>query len=466
MLREYQRLIDKITIIISGLVIFAAYYFWYWLINPISGRLATFNDYAGGIIVFIVTVLLCMFTRGLSTSRYFILLFDILKELLICYAIGALVFGFFIYLFNIPHFSRFYVLGGMVFSYGAAAIYYISHSFIYRNLSSHKLNYRNALLIGNRYTLPPFITTIKNNKALGLNIMGIMTLEEFHEKTFMGYRYLGNIHSIKDVLNSEPIDYTIFTIYRQDPQAVEKAMLTCQERGIDIWLKPDFLQKIMLSRVDYLGGIPLFVFSLGPKNELALMLKRLADIVLSLFLLIVLALPMLIIAVLVRKTTKGPAVFKQKRMGLNGRKFVMYKFRTMHTSAQQRRSEHKLKNEMKGPVFKMKCDPRVTPVGLFLRKYSMDELPQFWNVLVGDMSIVGPRPPLPSEADLYKGWQRRRLSMRPGITCIWQTSGRNRISNFDEWVKLDLKYIDTWNLWPDIKIFFKTIFIVFQGTGW
>jgi exopolysaccharide biosynthesis polyprenyl glycosylphosphotransferase len=243
-------------------------------------------------------------------------------------------------------------------------------------------------------------------------------------------------------------------------------MHVCQERGINVWMRPDFMQRMAPARVDYLEDIPLFIFALGPKNEFALMIKRLIDIAISILLLVIMALPMLIVAILVRIITKSPALFKQKRIGLNGRKFVVFKFRTMHSDLTQRKFEHKLKNVMKGPAFKMKNDPRVTPIGHFLRRYSLDELPQLWNVFIGNMSLVGPRPPLPTEVSLYKGWQRRRLSMRPGMTCIWQVAGRNRIYDFDEWAKLDLEYIDTWSLLLDFIILLKTIPAVFKGTGY
>ena len=202
-----------------------------------------------------------------------------------------------------------------------------------------------------------------------------------------------------------------------------------------------------------------------PKYGLGLFMKRILDIILSGIALLVLAFPTLVVTFIIKQSTHGSATFKQTRVGLNGRKFLCYKFRTMYHELQEIKFEEQLKNEMKGPVFKMKDDPRITPVGKILRKYSLDELPQLWNVFKGDMSLVGPRPPLPSEVDLYKGWQRRRLSMRPGITCIWQVGGRNRIDDFDVWAKLDLKYIDEWKFWLDIEILFKTVPAVIKGTG-
>jgi len=152
------------------------------------------------------------------------------------------------------------------------------------------------------------------------------------------------------------------------------------------------------------------------------------------------------------------------RSGLNGRKFKLYKFRTMVVGAEMKKRELEKMNEMDGPVFKMKFDPRITKIGRILRKLSIDEIPQLLNVLKGDMSIVGPRPPLPVEVELYKMWQRRRLSLKPGLTCIWQVSGRNQVQ-FEKWMQMDLQYIDQWSLWLDFKILFKTVFVVLFGYG-
>ena len=173
---------------------------------------------------------------------------------------------------------------------------------------------------------------------------------------------------------------------------------------------------------------------------------------------------MLSLALLIKLTSKGPVFFKQERCGLNGRKFTMFKFRTMVEDADQMKDLLAEKNEMDGPVFKITNDPRLTKVGKFLRKFSLDELPQLFNVLRGDMSLVGPRPPLPKEVSQYDPWQRRKLSMKPGLTCLWQINGRNNI-NFERWMKMDLEYIDNWSLWLDTKILLKTVPAVILGTG-
>jgi exopolysaccharide biosynthesis polyprenyl glycosylphosphotransferase len=171
-----------------------------------------------------------------------------------------------------------------------------------------------------------------------------------------------------------------------------------------------------------------------------------------------------LIAVVLKLTSKGPVFFRQERVGMNGRRFTFFKFRSMVVDADRRKDELKHLNEMDGPVFKIKNDPRVTRVGRFLRKFSLDELPQMWNVLKGDMSLVGPRPPVPSEVEKYEFWARRRLSIRPGLTCLWQISGRNSI-NFQQWMELDLQYIDNWTLGLDFKILLKTVPAVLGGRG-
>jgi exopolysaccharide biosynthesis polyprenyl glycosylphosphotransferase len=195
-------------------------------------------------------------------------------------------------------------------------------------------------------------------------------------------------------------------------------------------------------------------------------MKRLLDLGGSLVLLVVTAPIMLGVALAIRLDSRGPVLFSQNRSGLRGRAFRMYKFRTMVTNAEQGRAELEDRNEMSGPVFKVKNDPRVTRVGHFLRKSSLDELPQLWNVLRGEMSLVGPRPlPLYETANFGDLTQRRRMSVRPGLTCLWQVRGRNKITDFKDWVVLDLEYIDRWSLWLDFKILLRTVPVVLFGWG-
>jgi exopolysaccharide biosynthesis polyprenyl glycosylphosphotransferase len=195
-----------------------------------------------------------------------------------------------------------------------------------------------------------------------------------------------------------------------------------------------------------------------------LFIKRGVDIIVSSTGLLVLSPLFLLVGFIIKLSSRGPVLFTQYRAGLNGRKFTLYKFRTMYNDAYKKLSDVEKLNEMDGPVFKIKNDPRVTPFGRFLRKFSIDELPQLYNVFIGHMSLVGPRPPLPKEVDQYELWQRRRLSMRPGLTCLWQIRGRNKV-DFNQWMKLDLEYIDTWSLKLDFYILVKTVPVVLFGIG-
>ncbi len=210
--------------------------------------------------------------------------------------------------------------------------------------------------------------------------------------------------------------------------------------------------------------VPLLSLSTAPESELLLLLKRIGDVVVAALSLVLFSPLLLVIAAAIRITSPGDVLFRQTRCGLGGRRFMLYKFRSMVNNAEQLRAELLQLNERDGPVFKMSDDPRITSVGRILRRFSLDELPQLWNILRGDMSFVGPRPAIPNEVVEYEPWQRRRLRMRPGLTCIWVLEGRSDV-DFHRWIQLDLDYIDNWSLWLDCKIFFRTIPIVISGRG-
>ena len=241
----------------------------------------------------------------------------------------------------------------------------------------------------------------------------------------------------------------------------------CEIEGVESWLSADFMQTaIARPDFDHFGTRPMLVFRTAPSVSWALLLKHLFDRIVALSVLIATSWIFLIIAIAIRLTSKGPAIFQQARGGKGGRPFQMFKFRTMRTDAEMQREELQRFNVMSGPVFKVENDPRITSIGRFLRKTSLDELPQLWNVLKGDMSLVGPRPlPMYEVERIEATAHRRRLSMKPGITCLWQISGRNNVTSFDRWVALDLEYIDNWSPLLDLRILLKTIPVVLFGWG-
>jgi exopolysaccharide biosynthesis polyprenyl glycosylphosphotransferase len=249
--------------------------------------------------------------------------------------------------------------------------------------------------------------------------------------------------------------------------AVEKAIYACELEGVEAWLMADFFQtQISQTSLDDFYGRPVLVFHSGPDTRWPLLVKQVIDLVGGLALLLLLALPMLAAAIAIKLTSPGPVFFRQKRAGLNGKPFVMYKFRSMVSDAEQLKQELAALNEMSGPVFKVTNDPRVTRVGRFLRKYSIDEFPQLFNVLRLEMSLVGPRPlPIDEVKRFDDRSHRRRLSVKPGLTCTWQVSGRNNVTDFKEWVRMDLKYIDNWSLGLDCNILWRTIWVVLSGKG-
>ena len=250
-------------------------------------------------------------------------------------------------------------------------------------------------------------------------------------------------------------------------ERVEAVIQLCEVEGIEAWLVADFFAtQIARASFDEMLGHPLLVFRSTPETSWQMLAKLLLDFFGTALLLVAAAVPMLLIALLVKLTSPGQVLFRQQRSGLNGTPFTIFKFRTMMTNAEQFKHELAAMNEMSGPVFKVTDDPRVTPIGKWLRKWSLDELPQLFNVLRGEMSLVGPRPLPVDEVKRFSDLaHRRRLSVKPGLTCLWQVKGRNQISDFKEWVRLDLEYIDTWSIWLDLAILLRTIPAVLSGIG-
>jgi exopolysaccharide biosynthesis polyprenyl glycosylphosphotransferase len=250
-------------------------------------------------------------------------------------------------------------------------------------------------------------------------------------------------------------------------ERVEHIIQLCETEGVEAWLVADFFAtQIARASFDELFGSPLIVFRSTPETSWQMLAKQMLDLVGALVLLLIFGLPMLLIATTIKLTSAGPVMFRQQRSGLNGAPFSIYKFRTMATNAEQFQHELAAMNEMSGPVFKVTNDPRITPIGKWLRKFSLDELPQLFNVLRGEMSLVGPRPLPVDEVRRFNDLaHRRRLSVKPGLTCLWQVSGRNKISDFKDWVRLDLQYIDNWSIWLDLTILLRTVPVVLLGTG-
>lgn len=304
---------------------------------------------------------------------------------------------------------------------------------------------------------------VEQSRGYGLELAGFLANEPGEVELSRRYP----VHAFGEIprlLETRVVDELLFAVDSRQLAELEELLLLCDEEGVRTRFHAGFLPHLH-SRVDleFLAGEPLLTLAGAPHDDFRLLVKRAMDIAISGAALLLLWPLLLLIAAWIRLSDPGPAIFRQVRCGLNGRRFVLYKFRTMVADAETRKSELAHLN-VKKTAFKIPNDPRVTPVGRWLRKYSLDELPQLWNVLRGEMSLVGPRPPVPEEVERYERWQRRRLRMRPGLTCLWTLAGRDEL-DFDEWMRLDLEYIDRWGLALDIEILLRTIPHVLSGRG-
>lgn len=268
-------------------------------------------------------------------------------------------------------------------------------------------------------------------------------------------------------IHRESIDIVIFEFDDTLVTEQNQAILACETEGVEAWVTADFVHTVLAKpRFDELLGRGLLVYRTTPEISWQLLAKAVLDFIGAAILLALCSPLVAFVAIAVRVTSGSPVIFSQQRSGRHGRPFTLYKFRTMVSNAEQRQEELRIYNQMQGPAFKMKNDPRLTPFGAFLRRSSLDELPQLWNVLRGEMSLVGPRPLPLHETDSFVDFsQRRRMSVKPGLTCLWQIAGRSEIDNFANWVRLDLDYIDHWSIWLDLLILLRTIPAVLSGRG-
>lgn len=382
--------------------------------------------------------------------------------------LSVVSFGAAAFLFKLKFVSRAFFIIFMGLSFSMIMVEKLTIYFVMLTARRQGHNYRRLLVVGTGARAAQFIRKVNDHKEWGFKIVGAVDYEEAHrgkEVDDTGTNVIGLLEDIPKILESYSIDEVIFLVPRAKLNIIENSLYICETQGVRASIAADLFElKLAKAHQTELEGTPLITFETTVVQEWERFVKRAIDIIVSGVGIIALSPIFLITAILIKVTSPGPVFFIQKRVSLNNRKFVLYKFRSMHKGAHMKQGELEGQNIMRGPVFKIKDDPRITPLGRWLRKFSIDELPQLFNVFVGHMSLIGPRPPLPKEVRQYEPWQRRRLSMRPGLTCLWQIGGRNKIG-FDEWMKLDLQYIDSWSLWLDFKILVKTIPVVLFGKG-
>ncbi len=486
MIKEQSNILKKVVIFSDLCIVAISFFIGYSLrdkihdIYPISAYIGLLP-----IVLFIWVWLLYYFGMYsfLKIKKIPEVLFIVFKTAVI----GFIILGGYIFIINMRNISSMYsgyilmynisrmfiaftfIIAAFLITIERITLIYIFKSLLKKgpNIKSSLIVFRSILIIGTGKRARHFIDLINKNPDWGISIVGLVDIDPAKKGEIInGYKIIGIFNDIPEIIHKNIVDEVVFVVPRSWLNKIEDMMYFCENEGLSVNLAVDLFElKLSKAKHTDLHGFPLLTFESAPTKLWDLFIKRLFDFVFSGIAFILLIPLFAIVAILIKATSKGPVLFKQKRCSIYGRWFILYKFRTMVVDAESRLKDILNYNTMQGPVFKMAHDPRITKVGKWLRKFSIDELPQLWNVFKGDMSLVGPRPPLPAEVEKYDNWQRRKLSMRPGITCLWQISGRNKITDFNEWMRLDLEYIDNWSLWLDFKILLKTIPVVLFAVG-
>lgn len=472
MLRQKALLISRVVMVVDALLIAVGFLLSYWLRQGLlrgyfdDVPLFPLKDYLWGLILALPIWVVMLWRSGIYFSLRTKGWFEILTAILWAGMVSTVALGTVLFLLKVVYFSRTFVL---LFFLSATVSLLLERILVFGILKIARIkgyNYRTMLVVGTGKVAQHFARLVRAHGDWGFRLIGFMDVEPSrvgHE--LLGLPVLGGLDRLPEVLHERVIDEVVFALPRRFLGHIEDSLKACEEVGVRAHVVLDWYNmKIAKTRLGELHGIPLLSLTTTPVSEAKLLLKRIVDVVMASVLLIILSPLFLIVSALIKVTSRGQVLFTQERCGLGGRRFKFYKFRSMIEDAEERRKDIEHLNEMSGPVFKIKDDPRVTPVGRLLRKFSLDELPQLFNVLKGEMSLVGPRPPIPEEVQKYERWQKRRLSMRPGLTCLWQINGRNEV-DFEQWMKLDLEYIDNWSLGLDLKILLKTIPVVLTGHG-
>jgi exopolysaccharide biosynthesis polyprenyl glycosylphosphotransferase len=326
-------------------------------------------------------------------------------------------------------------------------------------------NVRYMLVLGAGPRAKAFADLVESHAELGIVVIGHLKADPSDTGVVLDRPLLGMIDDLEQILHSQIVDEVAVCLPFSMEELIEQVALLCEQEGKVVRVPLAPIERLLTNgRLESIDGVGVYSLANGPDRAISLALKRVMDLVGAALMMVVLSPVLAALAIAVKLDSKGSVLFRQERVGLHGRSFNVIKFRSMCTDAEEQLPDLRDKNEVNGHAFKLADDPRVTRVGRFLRRSSLDELPQLANVLRGQMSLVGPRPPLPTEVAHYDTWHRRRLSMKPGMTGLWQVCARHS-PEFDHWVAQDLEYIDTWSLWLDFKIMARTVPAVLSGTG-
>ena len=482
--RKQHVALITVRLLMDGVLLAAAFALAYWLRYEVElGRevvaessRSRFQDFYSYIAAFVAIGLLAFHTRGMYALPRGASWFDFVRVIVSAsvVTVAALTLGALFFNPVLP--SR----GLFLFLLAATLVIFAVERFVFRAvrvwLWRRGINIRKAVVVGTGQAGQRIMKDIVERQDLGYRLTGyvsdVMESPGSHNwrvplrvRNGSGPQWLGSVKEIDRIICGRDVHEVIVALPATHHAQILNIIDSCRQCGVDFKLVPDlFEMRFNEVRIDALNGVPLIGVKDVALQGFNLFVKRVLDITLALGSLVVAAIPMLVLAVAVKLSSPGPVLFKQKRVGRGGEEFTCYKFRTMYQDAEQRLAEIAHLNEASGPIFKIKNDPRLTPLGRFLRRTSLDELPQVFNILKGEMSWVGPRPPLPREVVEYSDWHLKRLDVTPGLTGLWQVSGRSDLS-FEEMVKLDIYYAENWSLGMDATIILKTIPAVLKREG-
>ncbi len=381
-------------------------------------------------------------------------------------SIGFILLLLYKHVFELTLFSHYVIISFSVINLISLYVFRLLTYKVFKYYRAAGHNVHNVVIYADEHS-EKFIDSIMEHREWGFRILMIITdSQKIIQKYNPAFRVLPDKINIKTILDIDIVDEVIYCRSEIDEKRIRSLIDLCEEIGVTFRLQSELSpMSAANAHLTHFENIPFMTFMNTPRNSFALAWKSFSEFWISFFIIFLLSPIMLTIALLIKITSKGPVIFKQERVGLRGRKFYIYKFRTMVQNAEALKEKLMEQNESDGPTFKIKKDPRITAIGRFLRKTGLDELPQFFNVLRGEMSLIGPRPPIPEEVEKYERWQLRRLSMKPGITCTWQIIPNRNEVLFEKWMNLDIQYIESWSIKKDFMLFLKTIKTVFAGTG-
>ncbi len=467
LIRKNRKDNNPLFAVLDIFVTIFSYFFAYFLTNLVHKTYFTFfQEYVIMLFLIVPTWAILMQILNLTkiprTHSYMSIFFSFLNF----NAIGFALIFLYKHLFGLTSFSHYFIISFSVINLLSLYIFRMITYKVFKYYRATGHNIHNVIVYADDNS-EKFIDNIINHKEWGFRILMILTNSQIIRKKYSGMvRIVPDKISINNLLDIDIIDEVIYCKSSIEEEKLQELVENCNEIGVPFRLQSD-LSPISLEKghMTHFEDIPFITFTNVPRNTLALGWKSFSEFWISFVIIFLLSPFMLIIALLIKFTSKGPIVFKQERVGLRGRKFYIYKFRTMIYNAEVLRDSLLEKNESDGPTFKIKNDPRITKIGKLLRKTGMDELPQLFNVLRGEMSLIGPRPPLPQEVEKYERWQLKRLSVKPGITCTWQVIPNRHDVLFEKWMKLDIQYIENWSIKKDLQLIFKTIRTFIIGGG-